>query len=273
MVASLSAIGIRRVRLTGGEPTLRRDIVEVAAAVASIPGVEEVALTTNGQQLDRLAARLRAAGVSRLNVSLDSLDATRLRRISGPAASLSRILAGLKTAAAVGFASLKLNVVVLRGENDSELGDLARQAWRLSAIPRFIELMPFGPGARVRIEDIRRLLEVQGVALVPENWRDWGPATYMRGASEGIEGRLEGRIGFIGPMSECFCATCNRIRIAADGSLRTCLARPDRVDLGGLAASGDVLGIQRAVREALTRKPERHQLGNGSPASMRALGG
>ena len=149
LVRIFAAAGVRRVRLTGGEPTLRPDLLEIVADVRATPGIEEVALTTNGHALATLARPLRAAGVSRLNVSLDTLDPERLRRISGRAASLERIVAGLEAALGAGFESVKLNVVVVRGENDDELGALTRFAWRLGATPRFIELMPFGAGRPV----------------------------------------------------------------------------------------------------------------------------
>jgi cyclic pyranopterin phosphate synthase len=264
LVRAFAALGVRRVRLTGGEPTLHRDVLGIAADVAATPGIEEVALTTNGHVLDALAAPLRRAGVSRLNVSLDTLDPATLRRLSGPSAHLDRVVRGIEAAARAGFASLKLNVVVVRGVNDGELGALARFAWRAGATPRFIELMPFGAGEPVPIAEVRRLLGAQGVALAPDPSRGWGPATYMRGsAADGAAGL----VGFIGAMTEGFCDRCNRVRVGADGALRACLGGRDRVPLLPLVRSGAPdAAIAAAVRAALREKGACHDLASSAAA-------
>jgi cyclic pyranopterin phosphate synthase len=268
-------LGIRRVRLTGGEPTLRRDLLGVVADVRATPGIEEVALTTNGHLLSDLARPLQEAGVSRLNVSLDTLDPARLRRLAGPSATLERITRGLAEAARAGFVSLKTNAVVVRGENQEELGDLARFAWRHGATARFIELMPFGPGQPVPVAEVMRLLEAQGVRLSPDQTRGWGPARHMRGESESGGERLSGLVGFIGAMTENFCDTCNRVRVGADGSLRACLGGRDRVPLLELLRAGaDDAALAAAIGEALLGKGERHAMTEGAPAgSMMAIGG
>jgi len=271
LVRILAGLGIRRVRLTGGEPTLRRDLLEIAADVAAAPGIEEVALTTNGQRLVELAGPLRQAGITRLNVSLDTLDPERLSALAGRAADHARILRGIAAAGEAGFASLKVNVVVVRGQNEAELGDLCRFAWRHRAVPRFIELMPFGGGEPVPTAEVERLLEAQGVALLPDGTRGWGPARHMRGASEG----LSGLVGFIGAMTESFCEDCNRIRIGADGALRSCLGGRDRVPLLAMlrAGAGDP-EIASAIREGLLRKGLRHEMAHGSPLlPMAGVGG
>jgi cyclic pyranopterin phosphate synthase len=275
LVAVFARLGIRRVRLTGGEPTLRRDLLEVVRDVAGTPGIEEIALTTNGHQLGALAAPLRAAGVSRLNVSLDSLDPERLHRLSGPAATLDRIVRGIEAASGAGFASVKVNVVVVRGVNEGELGDLARFAWRAGATPRFIELMPFGAGEPVPTAEVKGLLEAQGVRLAPDATRGWGPAYHMRGESDDRGRAVSGLVGFIGAMSEGFCEGCNRIRIAADGSLRPCLGGRDRVPLAPLLRSGaSDEEIAARVHEALLRKGARHGMGAAGPLpSMVGTGG
>ncbi|HET6923328.1 MAG TPA: GTP 3',8-cyclase MoaA [Anaeromyxobacteraceae bacterium] len=269
-------LGIRRVRLTGGEPTLRRDLLGVVADVRGTPGIEEVALTTNGHLLADLARPLREAGVSRLNVSLDTLDPVRLRRLAGPSATLERITRGLGEAARAGFDSLKTNAVVVRGENQDELGDLARFAWRHGATARFIELMPFGPGEPVPTAEVMRLLEAQGVRLSPDETRGWGPARHMRGESDAGGERLEGLVGFIGAMTESFCESCNRVRVGADGSLRACLGGRERAPLLDLlrTGAGDA-ALAAAVREALLGKGERHALAGSPPlaGSMMGIGG
>ncbi len=268
LVRVFAGLGIRRVRLTGGEPTLRPDLLEVVREVASVPGIEEVALTTNGQRLATLAGPLRAAGVTRLNVSLDTLDAEKLRRMAGRAATLERIVEGIEAAYRAGFASVKLNVVVVRGQNDDELGDLARFSWRFGATARFIELMPFGPGAPVPTAEVKRLLEAQGVALEPDATRGWGPAYHMRGTSA-VDGRpVSGLVGFIGAMTESFCDSCNRVRVGADGSLRACLGGRDRLALKDLmrGGAGDA-ALAAAIRAALLGKGERHDMA-GAPGAL-----
>ncbi len=268
LVRIFAGLGIRRVRLTGGEPTLRPDLLDVVREVASAPGIEEVALTTNGQLLGSLAVPLRAAGVTRLNVSLDTLDAAKLRRMAGRAATLERIVSGIEAAYRAGFASVKLNVVVVRGENDDELGDLARFSWRFGATARFIELMPFGPGAPVPTSEVKQLLERQGVTLEPDATRGWGPAYHMRGTSA-VDGRpVSGLVGFIGAMTENFCDSCNRVRVGADGSLRACLGGRSRVGLKELLRAGATdAEAADAIRAALLGKGERHDM-SGAPGAL-----
>ncbi len=266
------ALGIRRVRLTGGEPTLRRDVLEVIRDVAAAPGIEEIALTTNGHLLATLARPLRDAGVTRLNVSLDTLHPERLQRIAGRAATLERIVQGIEAAYAAGYASVKLNVVVVRGENDDELGDLARFAWRHGAIARFIELMPFAEaGPPVPTAEVKRLLEDQGVRLEPDATRGWGPARHMRGTSDRDGARLSGLVGFIGAMTERFCEDCNRVRVGADGALRACLGGRDRVELGPLLR-GDVPdeAIADRIRAALRLRAAQHEMGS-DPRALRPM--
>ncbi|HEY6098742.1 MAG TPA: GTP 3',8-cyclase MoaA [Anaeromyxobacter sp.] len=264
LVGIFASLGIRRVRLTGGEPTLRGDLLDVVRDVRATPGIEEIALTTNGHLLGTLARPLRAAGVSRLNVSLDSLDPEKLHRISGRAATLERIVAGIEEAFRAGFASVKLNVVVVGGVNEGELGALARFAWRFGATARFIELMPFGAGTPVPTARVKELLAEQGVRLEPDATRGWGPAYHMRGVSEAGGGRVSGLVGFIGAMTEGFCDGCNRVRVGADGSLRACLGGRERVPLAELLAAGaSDAEIAGRIRGALLAKRDRHEMAKG----------
>jgi cyclic pyranopterin phosphate synthase len=273
VVRIFAGLGVRRVRLTGGEPTLRPDLLDVVRDVRGTPGIEEVALTTNGQFLDRLARPLREAGVARLNVSLDTLDPERLQRISGRTASLERIVAGLRAALEAGFEKVKLNVVVVRGTNEDELGALTRFAWRLGATPRFIELMPFGAGEPVPTAEVKRLLEAQGVALDPDDTRGWGPAQHMRGRSTTGGEDLGGLVGFIGAMTEGFCDSCNRVRVGADGALRACLGGRERLSLAELLAAGaDDATVGARIREALLAKGERHHMGEERGALLPMIG-
>jgi cyclic pyranopterin phosphate synthase len=276
LVGIFARLGIRRVRLTGGEPTLRGDLLEIVRDVRATPGIEEIALTTNGHLLAALARPLREAGVSRLNVSLDTLDPERLHAISGRAATLERIVSGIGAAAASGFDSMKANVVVVAGVNDGELGDLARFAWRHGATPRFIELMPFGPGRPVPTAEVKVRLGAQRVALAPDATRGWGPAYHMRGSSTDGGRPVSGLVGFIGAMTENFCDGCNRVRVGADGSLRACLGGRDRVPLRDLLAAGTPEAeIAAQIRAALLAKRERHRMDEGGAglAPMMRTGG
>jgi cyclic pyranopterin phosphate synthase len=261
LVGVFAGLGVRRVRLTGGEPTLRRDLVEIVREVVTCPGIEEVALTTNGQAMAGLAAPLREAGLRRVNVSLDTLDPDRLQALSGRGASLERITAGIAATCAAGFASVKLNVVVVRGVNDGELAALARFGWSHGAIVRFIELMPFGQGEPVPLAEVRQRLEAQGLRLEPDATRGWGPASHMRGFGEGAPPQ-GGLLGFIGAMTENFCESCNRVRVAADGSLRACLGGRERLSLKALLRDGTPdQAIAAAIEQALALKHERHEMG------------
>jgi len=273
LVGAFGRLGIRRLRLTGGEPTLRPDLLDIVRDVRALPGIEEIALTTNGFRLEALAAPLRAAGVSRLNVSLDTLDGARLARICGRGARIERLLAGLEAAARAGFASLKLNTVIMRGENEDEAGAIVRFAWRIGALPRFIELMPFGAGEPVAASETRRLLAEQGIELRADERRGWGPAYHMRGRTEVAGSEQGGLVGFIAAMTENFCSSCNRIRIAADGSLRACLAGQERTPLRDLL-DGDAPDerIAERVLGALSRKGERHEMARGGCRLLPMIG-
>ena len=274
LAAAFARVGVRRIRLTGGEPTLRPDLPEIVGDLAAVDGIEEIALTTNGQLLEDQAARLRRAGLSRLNVSLDTLDPARLARLAGPAADLERVKRGFAAAAAAGFASLKLNAVVLRGENEGELGDLARFAWRHGAVARFIELMPFGAGGPVPVAEMERLLASQGIRLEPDATRGWGPARHMRGSGDDGGRPVRGLVGFIGALSENFCGDCNRVRVAADGALRACLGGREEAALGDLLRSGASLDeLAARIRDALSRKGERHDLERAKLPPMIGVGG
>lgn len=274
LVSIFGRLGVRRVRLTGGEPTLRRDLVDVVADVRSAPGIEEIALTTNGFRLDELAAPLRAAGVSRLNVSFDTLDGERLARICNRPVRIERLLAGIEAATRARFVSVKLNTVVMRGENDQEIGEIVRFAWRVGALPRFIELMPFGAGVPVAAAETKRLLAEQGIDLRPDETRGWGPAYHMQGRSRGPGGAtLTGLVGFISAMTENFCGSCNRVRIAADGSLRACLGGHERVPLRDLMTAGATdEEIAARVLAELRRKGDRHQMERGGCGLLPMIG-
>jgi GTP 3',8-cyclase len=273
LVGIFAEMGIRRVRLTGGEPTLRRDIVEIVADLHGTPGIQEIALTTNGHRLEELAGPLRRAGLRQLNVSFDTFDGDRLERLSGRAADVERIRRGIAAAAAAGFPSLKVNTVVLRDVNAGELGELARFAWRYGAIARYIELMPFGGGEPVSVAEMQRLLVEQGVRLEPDDTRGWGPARHMRGTSVEDGREVKGLLGFIGAITENFCGDCNRVRVSAAGALRACLGGRDEVPLAELLRTGTDDAIESAIRDGLSRKRDRHHMEEESFETMVRIGG
>jgi cyclic pyranopterin phosphate synthase len=247
--------------LTGGEPTLRRELLEITADLRSTPGIEEVALTTNGHRLAKLARPLREAGLGALNVSLDTLDPEKLERISGRGARLADVLGGIDAAVEAGFEQLETNTVVLTGLNEGELGDLVRWAWSRRAVPRFIEQMPFAGGQAVPTAQVKRLLAAQGIALQPDGRRGWGPAHYMRGQNmEGAEGG-DGLVGFIGAITENFCELCNRVRLSSSGDLQVCLGGESAVPLRALLRGGaSDAELEGHVRAALGSKRERHHM-------------
>jgi cyclic pyranopterin phosphate synthase len=272
---AFASFGVRRIRLTGGEPTLRKDVVEIVGDAAATPGIEDVALTTNGHRLDELVEPLLAAGLGSLNVSLDTLVPERLPGVSGRGARLDRILAGID-AAAGRFRSLKLNTVVMRGVNEDEIPALVRHAWDRGALPRFIEQMPFaGSGEVVPLAEVRARLEAAGFALRPDPFRGWGPARHVRAREPG--GR-EGLVGLIGAMTENFCEDCNRARIAADGGFQACLGGSERLSLRDLMREGAPdAALAEAVRGALFRKAPRHHMDDAGAGlvllPMRGIGG
>ena len=269
LVTLFARLGVRRVRLTGGEPTLRKDLVGLASDVRGTLGIEEVALTTNGHRLAELARPLREAGVGCVNVSLDTLRQERLLAISGRGARLRDVLEGFDAAAAAGFAHLKLNCVVMGGVNEDELGDLVRHAWARGASPRFIELMPFGKGRPVPTARVKQLLAAQGIALEPCDKRGWGPAHYMRGRDGAGEER---HVGFIGAMTENFCDRCNRARVGADGGFQACLGGEAKVPLGALLRAGVAdEEIEGRIRGALARKAPRHRMEEAASGLVQLL--
>lgn len=256
LVDLFAAHGVGRVRLTGGEPLLRRGVVDLAARLAALPGLRDLSLSTNATQLARQAKALRQAGVSRLNVSLDSLRRERVRGISRKDA-LPEILRGLEVARAEGFAPIKINMVVMRGVNDDEIDDLVAYCVERGFVLRLIETMPMGAsGQAAAFADLQpiqqRLKERFGLVegIIPGG----GPARYLVSP----DGRTN--VGFITPLSQHFCATCNRVRLTVTGELHLCLGQEDRLDLRELLRRGESdEAIVAAIRAALDRKPERHE--------------
>jgi cyclic pyranopterin phosphate synthase len=277
MIRALIQAGVRRVRITGGEPLLHPRVTELVGFVASL-GVEDLALTTNATLLQGLARPLRDAGLRRLTVSLDSLDKARFWRITR-GGRLDRVLSGIESARRAGYDEVKTNTVVLRGDNDDELESLTRWAWERGIVPRFIEVMRVGEGAKLPPEKLvgEREMRARLAHLLADapGARDpgRGPAKYIPARHDE---RL--RVGFITGTTDTYCDRCDRLRVASDGTLRPCLATNDGVQGMALAEAGDVDGLVRAIDDAWALKPD-GQTWKGctektaAEVSMRAIGG
>jgi cyclic pyranopterin phosphate synthase len=277
MVRGLVRAGVRRVRITGGEPLLHPRVVERVAFVASL-GVDDLSLTTNATRLAELAGALRDAGLQRLTVSIDSLVAERFERITR-GGRLDRILAGIDAAQHAGFPELKTNTVVLRGDNDDELANITTWAWDRAIVPRFIEVMRVGEGANLPPEKLVGAGEMRQ-RLAPLLVDEAGVADANRGPAKYVRSRLDPRrrVGFNTGTTDTYCGACDRLRVASDGTLRPCLATNDGVAATAAAEAGDVEGIVHAVGEAWSLKPDgRTWKGCTEPTaasvSMRAIGG
>jgi len=270
-------LGIRKLRLTGGEPLLRKGLPELVAKLVAVEGIVDVGMTTNGVGLTRLAQPLRDAGLKRLNVSLDTLDRELYQKLTRRDA-LEAVLDGLAAAADAGFAPIKVNAVIERDKNLSEVVPLARLAREKGLILRFIEYMPIGMGDRWRGDQVvpnAEILELlRGIGpLEPVGEPDGtGPAVRWRFADR------VGEIGLIGSGTEPFCGKCNRIRITADGKLRTCLFSVKEHDVRALLRGGaDDAAIAELVVKAVEKKEPGHRIGKADfvkPArTMSAIGG
>ncbi|GAB2900766.1 GTP 3',8-cyclase MoaA [Uliginosibacterium flavum] len=264
LVGIFSSMGVSRVRLTGGEPLVRADIVEIARLISAKPGIQDLSLSTNATQLAHFAFSLRDAGVSRLNVSLDSLDRDRFRHITG-SDRLECVLAGLAEARRAGFSPIKLNMVVLNAESVSEIEAMWLFARENGFVLRVIEGMPVGFTAQsMSVVDLHQWVRQfsSRQALVPQVSVHGGPARYWHCTKSGSS------IGVITPMSQHFCADCNRVRLTAEGVLLLCLGQEDRVDLRSLLRAGaDDDEIKRSIRTGISAKPERHHFGE-QPAKI-----
>jgi len=261
--------GVRKLRLTGGEPLVRPGIVGLCERLAALPGLRELCMTSNGSQLVRLAGDLRAAGLTRLNISLDTLNPQRFQAITRTG-RLDQVLRGIDAAREAGFSGIKLNCVVMKGRNADEVPALVDYAIANELDISFIEEMPLGQVGRDREEsfcssDEVRALIAERFELLDSAEHSGGPARYVRLAQH-----PRTRIGFISPHSHNFCATCNRLRLTAEGRLLLCLGHEHSVDLRGLLRRYplDDAPILDALHAALQRKPARHEFSTGGDVQV-----
>jgi len=264
--------GVKKLRLTGGEPLVRPGIVHLCERLAALPGLRELCMTSNGSQLVRLAGDLRAAGLTRLNISLDTLDAERFAAITRTG-RLEQVLRGIDAAQNAGFEHIKLNCVVMKGRNADEVPALVDYAIAHGLDISFIEEMPLGQVGREREEsfcssDEVRALIAERHELLDSAEHSGGPARYVRLAQH-----PNTRIGFISPHSHNFCSTCNRLRLTAEGRLLLCLGHENSLDLRGLLRRHPVHDepILEALRGALQRKPARHEFSVGDVQVLRFM--
>ncbi len=274
VVETAAAGGVRRVRLTGGEPLVHPQIVEIVRRLAAVPGIEEVSLTTNAMMLERLAQPLAEAGLKRVNISLDTLEADKFRRITR-GGDIARVWRGIAAAEAAGLVPLKLNTVIVRDLNMGELSSLARLTIENEWHVRFIELMPIGnmqdwglgfPALESRYVSAQEMrAALSGFGLQPASAPNGnGPARTFRIPW------ATGTVGFISPLGEHFCEACNRLRLTSDGKLRTCLAMPNEISLREALRSGKPL--HDLFSEAVALKPAGHEmLASISAASQRGM--
>jgi len=277
VVHSAVLAGIRKVRFTGGEPLVRKNIVDLVAMVNDIPEIDDIALTTNGILLPEMAGRLRKAGLTRVNISLDTLSPEKFSRVTR-GGLLSKAWLGVESAREAGFNPVKINTVAIRGFNDDEILDFVDLTRKVPLHIRFIELMPIGAGeeaARSQYISTPELLKTisRKVKLVPEKEvAGSGPARYYR-----IPG-APGTVGFISPISNHFCDSCNRLRLTSEGLLRPCLHSPTEIDLKTPLRNGaSEIEIASIIKLAINSKPERHDMSNtgwqGNRRIMNQIGG
>ena len=259
VVQVAASTGIKKVRITGGEPLLRPDLSTLVRMLSQIEGIDDVSLTSNGILLSKYAVELKEAGLKRVNVSLDTLKEDRFKHITGQD-KLGDVLSGIEAARHAGLQPVKINVVVLRGLNDDETIDFARMSTSQGWHVRFIEFMPFGTSkagtfATVSTQETRECIQSLGTLEPYAGKTDSGPARYYRlpGAS--------GTVGFISAMTEHFCHTCNRLRLTSDGQLRPCLLDEDEVNLKEPLRNGASMDeLKQLIQQAAAIKRERHHL-------------
>ncbi len=275
------AVGFRKFRLTGGEPLVRLDIVEIAERVSRVPGVDGLALTTNGLLLPELASALRKAGVTRVNIHLDSLDPGTVER-QMRWGSFDKIWRGIMAAEEAGFSPIKLNAVVTAGYNETDVVDLARLTLERDWHVRFIEMMPLGGGECGKISVARYVSNVKTRRRIEEALGPLKPIPPSHPSEEARNFKLPGArgvVGFISPVSEPYCGTCNRMRLTADGKFHLCLLNDDELDVKKAIRSGsghEIEDVAHILLKAVRFKPTGHHLPEGrwtEDRTMSQIGG
>ena len=257
VVRAFGELGTRRVRITGGEPLVRKNLPELTQRLSQLPGIEDLSLSTNAVKLARHANALHSGGIRRLNISLDTLDPKKFQEITG--GKLQKVLDGLSAAKEAGFSPIKINMVVMKDVNEHEVESMVDFCIEHDFTLRFIETMPMGTTGLdavdhyVDLQTVRAKLE-QRFKMIPGVMPGGGPARYMQVVGTDL------RIGFITPISQHFCETCNRVRLSVDGALYLCLGQNDKLELRPLLRGGvSDSELQDAIRYAITLKPERHE--------------
>ena len=258
VMGAFGHLGVQRVRLTGGEPLVRKDLPDLVSRLAALPGIEDISLSTNATRMRRHAQALRDAGVGRINVSLDSLRPEVFKEVTG--GKLEKVLDGLMAAKEAGLSPIKINMVAMKGVNDGEFEDMVEFCLQHGFTLRFIETMPMGDTGRHASQD--HYLDLQTVKarlerrfdLVPGVMPGGGPARYLQVVGTDL------KIGFITPISQHFCETCNRVRLSVDGTIYTCLGQEHNLELRPLLRAGcSDADLLDAIRRAVDLKPERHE--------------
>jgi cyclic pyranopterin phosphate synthase len=257
VMAAFGRLGVKRIRITGGEPLVRHELPQLAKRLAALPGIEDLSLSTNAVQLAKHAHELHEAGVGRLNVSLDTLQPERFKAITG--GRLDKVVAGLLAAKQAGFAPIKINMVVMKGVNDNEVEAMVAFCLEHGFTLRFIETMPMGDTGReasdhyLSLDVVKQRLQ-QRYELLPSVMPGGGPARYMRVAGTDL------KIGFITPISQHFCDTCNRVRLSVDGTLYMCLGQEHRYELRPLLRDGiSDAELEEHIVRAIALKPQKHE--------------
>ncbi len=256
---AFTELGVKKIRLTGGEPLVRSDVMSLVKKLGALPGLEELLLTTNGAQLEKYSLALKEAGMNRINISIDSLDPERFKRISR-VGKLERVLSGIEAARKVGFDRIRLNTVIMRGYNEDEVIPLTRYALDRDIDIAFIEEMPLGEASDHSREEttcsndwVRKQVE-QEFQLVDSETKTAGPSRYAQ-----VVGK-KSRIGFISPVSHNFCEDCNRVRVTVEGRLLLCLGNEHAVDLREILRDSSLTqdDLKEAIIKSMDLKPERH---------------
>jgi len=269
LIRVFSELGVDKVRLTGGEPLVRRDIVEMVSRIGALPGVTDLSMSTNASQLAKYAGALKEAGIGRINVSLDTLKPDLFKEITQ--GDLDQVIKGLMAARDADLHPVKINMVVMKDRNLAEVGDMVDFCLQNRFTLRFIETMPVGVSGQkakdsyVSLDEVRRILE-QRFEFEPSRMKGAGPAKYLRVKGERL------KIGFITPMSQHFCESCNRVRLSSEGTLYLCLGQQDKLELRPLLRQGATDDeLVAAILEAIARKPEKHEFNTRPEQVVRVM--